>query len=329
MQEAGRGAARPPIGIAFEGDLGSRIDAVLAVAMLYGFAAKTEARAVALCISRPSLKAAQLADVIASFYAAGPPLVGVPEGQAPADDAPPLAATLSQKADDGKPRYTSTIRRLLDTPDNAVLIRNRLLAQHDGNARMVVAGPATGLAKLLALYGARPQIASKCERLVVTAGTFPSDAVDPAVTSDIGAAKKLFAEWPTPIVAVGTEVGDALPYPGASIAKDFEWAPAHPVADAYRAVKPMPYDAPAPALAAMLYAVHPDDGYFKLSEPGTISVQDDGRVRFAASPAGRHRYVIADAAQKDRVLEVYTTMVSAKPAPRGRGRGSAASESET
>jgi hypothetical protein len=329
MQEAGRGAARPPIGIALEGDLGSRIDAVLAVALLYGFATKAEARAVALCISRPSLKAAQLADVIGSFYAGGPPLVGVPEGPAAADDAPTLAATLTQKTSDGTPRYTSTIRRLLDTPDNAVLIRNRLLAQHDGNARIVLAGPATGLAKLLALYGARPQISAKVERLVVAAGTFPAGPADPAVKADIGAAKKLFAEWPTPIVAVGTEVGDALPYPGASIAKDFEWAPAHPVADAYRVLKPMPYDAPAPALAAMLYAVHPEGGYFKLSEPGTISVQDDGRVQFAAAPDGKHQYVIVDAAQKDRVLEAYTTMVSAKPAPRGRGRGGGPSESET
>ena len=46
----------------------------------------------------------------------------------------------------------------------------------------------------------------------------------------------------------------------------------------------MPYDAPAPALAAVLYAVHPDDGYFTLSEPGTISVLDDGRTQFTPGP---------------------------------------------
>ena len=112
--------------------------------------------------------------------------------------------------------------------------------------------------------------------------------------SDIAAARKLFAEWPTPVVAVGSEVGDALPYPGASIEKDFAWSPAHPVVDAYRALKPMPYDAPASALAAVLHAVHPEDGYFTLSDPGTITVQDDGRTRFTPAADGRHRYLIVD-----------------------------------
>ena len=98
-------------------------------------------------------------------------------------------------------------------------------------------------------------------------------------------------------------MGDALPYPGASIEKDFAWAPAHPVVDAYRALKPMPYDAPAAALAAVLYAVHPDDGYFKLSDPGTISVLDDGRTRFTPAADGKHRYLIVDpGAERTRPL---------------------------
>jgi hypothetical protein len=84
----------------------------------------------------------------------------------------------------------------------------------------------------------------------------------------------------------------------------------------------MPYDAAAPALAAMLYAVQPDGDFFKLSDPGTISVLDDGQTRFVPAADGKHRYVIVDPAQKERVLETYTAMVSAQPAPRpGRGRG--------
>jgi hypothetical protein len=82
----------------------------------------------------------------------------------------------------------------------------------------------------------------------------------------------------------------------------------------------MPYDAPAPALAAMLYAVKSSDNFFKLSEPGTISVLDDGSLRFAPTPTGKHRYLIADSAQKERVLTTYTALVSARPRP-SRGRG--------
>ena len=335
MQPQGRGSARPPVGIALDGDLGNRIDAMLAVAMLNGLTAKTEARRISLSVSQPSLVSAKLADIVATFYRgrpAGVPtggvgaitegMLGMPEGRGPAEDKPALAALLDKKAADGTPLYSSPISGLVNTAESAILIRNLLLAQHDGNATIVLAGPATGVVRMLGLYRSGPQITAKCKQLVVAAGSFPAGPPEPTMKSDVAAARKLFAEWQTPIVAVGSEVGDALPYPGASIEKDFSWAPAHPVVDAYRALKPMPYDAPASALAAVLYAVHPDEGYFKLSDPGTISVLDDGRTRFTPGAEGTHRYLIVDPAQKERITAVYTAMVSAAPAPRpGRGRG--------
>ena len=335
VQQAGRGAVRPPVGIALDGDFANRLDAMLAVAMLNGLTAKTEARRISLSVSRPSLISAQLADVIATFYRGRPAgaatggvgaitegMLGMPEGVAPIDETPVLASVLSKKAADGAPLYPSPITGLLNTAESAVLIRNLLLAQHDGNAAIVMAGAATGVVRLLSLYRTGPQITSKCRELVVAAGSFPGGAPEATIKNDVAAARKLFAEWPTPIVAVGSEVGEALPYPGASIDKDFAWAPAHPLVDAYRAVKPMPYDAPASALAAVLRAVHPEDGYFTLSPPGTITVLDDGRTRFTPAAEGKHRYVIVDPAQKERITTLYTAMVSAPPAPRPqRGRG--------
>ena len=149
--------------------------------------------------------------------------------------------------------------------------------------------------------------------------------------SDVAAARKLFAEWPTPVVAVGAEVGDALPYPGASIEKDFAWSPAHPVVDAYRAFKPMPYDAPASALAAVLHAVHPGGRLLHpVRRPERSAVQDDGRTRFTPAADGKHRYLIVDPAQKARIMSLYTALVSAPPAPRpGRGRGARRHETGT
>jgi hypothetical protein len=335
MQASARGPVRPPIGIAFESDLGNRIDAVLGVAMLNGLIVKGEARRIALAISRPSLPAAQLADVLVAFYSGRPvggfAMIGMPEGPldsarggpAAPDASPGLAAILSKKGADGAPVHTSNIARLLDTADNAVLIRNVLLGQHDQNGAVVLAGPATGLARLLALNGSRPQIVTKVKHLVVAAGAFPDGPADPGIKSDIASARTLFAEWPGPIVAVGAEVGAALPFPGASIDADLAWSPVHPVADAYRVFKATPYDAPASALAAILYAAHPDQGYFKLSERGTISVLDDGRTRFTPKADGTHQYLMVDPAQKDRVIKLYTELVSSKPAPRPGRRGGA------
>jgi hypothetical protein len=329
-----RGAVRPPIGIALDGDFGHRLDAMLAVALLNGLTAKTEARRIALSVSQPSLVAAQVADVVASFYrgrpvagpgggigAASEGMIGMPEGPAPADDKPVLSAILSKKADDGAAVYSSTIRGLVNTAESAVLIRNLLLAQHDGNAAIVLAGPATGVVRILGLYRSGPQIAAKCRQLVFAGGSFPGGQPEATIQGDVRAAQQLFSEWPTPIVAVGSEVGAALPYPGASIEKDFAWAPRHPIVDAYRAVKPMPHDAPAAALAAALYAAQPEAGHFKLSEPGTISVLDDGRTRFTPAADGKHRYLIVDPAQKDQVISLYTALVSAPPAPRPGRRG--------
>jgi hypothetical protein len=50
-------------------------------------------------------------------------------------------------------------------------------------------------------------------------------------------------------------------------------------------------------------------------------------ARFATSASGKHRYLMVDLAQKERVLKAFTTLASAKPAPsmgRGGRRGIAA-----
>ena len=107
QQPTGRGAARPPIGIAFDGDVGNRIDAVLAIAMLNGLTARTQARRITLSVSRPSLASAQIADVVGTFYrgrpvagpgggigAASEGLIGMPAGASVSGDAPGFAAAL-------------------------------------------------------------------------------------------------------------------------------------------------------------------------------------------------------------------------------------------
>ena len=63
------------------------------------------------------------------------------------------------------------------------------------------------------------------------------------------------AEWPGPVAVVGDEVGNGVLFPGASLDREFGWSKEHPVVDAYRAYRGMPYDAPTHAAAAVLYAV--------------------------------------------------------------------------
>lgn len=311
--------------------MGNTVDDALALALLYGFDSSrpAEANLISVSVSKSNLKAAALCEAIGGFYSDHSNRQ-IPErfrrrrmlpvglsvaGKMPEDTAL-ISGVLGKQKDDGTPLYEHGIHKLNDTADCAALIRNAFTAQQDANCITILTGPATNLAAVLELSGASEWIERKVRFLVVAAGQFPDGPADPHTKTDIAAAKKLFAEWPTPIIAVGHEIGEAIPYPASSIEHDYNWSPHHPIVDAYRAYKSMPYDADAWAMAAVLYAVRPNDNYFNLSEPGTISVLDDGRLRFTPSTEGRHRHLIVNPAQKHCVVEAYTEIASAEPPPR-------------
>jgi inosine-uridine nucleoside N-ribohydrolase len=324
MQFPGQG--KPPVGILFDTDIGAGIDDALAMALLFGLYGKGEARVVSITVSRPNLKSAALAEAIGRFYsgavsgafgAVGRTLpIGLRLDGKPAEDTPMLTVPLAKRNDKGEPVYVHGIEKPNDTAEVPALLRNALTSQYDQNCIVVLAGPATNLAQILDLPGVRDMISKKVRFLSVMGGAYPDGGPEFNIKSDVAAAKKLFAEWPTPIVASGREVGEALPFPAASIERDFAWTPNHPVADAYRAYKPMPYDAPSGDMTAVLYAVRPQENYFKLSEPGNISVLEDGRTKFTPAAEGRRRYLILDPGQKDRIIKAYTELASAKPVPR-------------
>lgn len=321
---------RRPVGMVFDTGL-NQIDDALAMALLYGFEGKGEIFVVAVSVSRPVLDGAIFCDVVSRFYAGTAsggnavngrklPVGLAVDGPLKPVDVPFVAAPLARRNDQGKPLYASDIHRAKDTAEPTALLRNAFTAQFDGNAVVVMSGPATTLAALLDVPDAKALITRKVRLLVVAGGAFPNGDPELNIKADIPAARKLLAEWPTPIVMCGHEVGAQLLYPGASIDQDFAWSSAHPLVDAYRANQPMPYDAPTTAMAAVLYAVHPQDEYFTPSEPGTVSISDDGRARFAPSASGRHRYLILDPAQKDRIIKAYRDVASAKPVPRVQPR---------
>ncbi len=314
--------SKPPVGVIFDSAMGDRIDDALALALLYGLDGKNEARVVSLSVSRTNLASAAFCEAVGKFYAGAvsgafnsagralPVGLSLPaRGHKPDEDTPMLTVPLSKKKPDGTLVYNHGIHQLNDTAEVAPLLRNACTAQHDQNAIVILTGPATNLVALLDLPGAREVVAAKVRLLAIAAH-------DTAMKADLTAVRRIFKEWPTPIVVAGTELGDALPYPAASIEKDFEWNPNHPVVDAYRAYKAMPYDAPTGSMAPVLYAIRPKEGYFKLSDPGTITVSDDGRIAFATDAAGKHRTLTLDPEQKDRVIKTYTEIASLKPVVR-------------
>jgi inosine-uridine nucleoside N-ribohydrolase len=321
----GRGG-KPSAGAFFDSDFAT-VDSLLGLSILHGMQGKNDCRVAIVTMSRPNIAVAGLVDTVERFYR-GPagnfsqvPPVGMRVTGNPGETPAAFTAPFSKKKADGTPTYLNRVPTVTETGDPNTLFRNYLNSQYDQNAFFVLAGPATNLAAALQFRGMRDLIAAKIKYLVVAGGAFPAGPAETHIKADIAAAKKLFAEWPTPIVMSGNEIGTALEFPGASIDKEFAAAvPDNPVADAYRAWKPMPYNAPSWAMAASLYAGRPKEGYFKLSEPGSVTVRDDGQTAWTASATGKHQYLIADPAQQARIIQAYVDLASAKPVPPQRFR---------
>jgi len=298
------GAGKPSLGVVYDTDFGNTIDGPLGLALLYGLQGKNESRVVSVTTTRPTIASATFADILVRFYTGEPggffgaQAIGMATSGGKAEDTPMLTAVLA------KP-YSRGVKKLNDTADPVATIRNALSAQFEQNAVVVLSGPATNLNGLLDLPEGKNLIARKVKLLAV--GSFDASA------------KRLFAEWPTPIVVVPKETGVALPFPAASMDKEFATVPAHPIVDAWRASGGK--DAPSWALVAGLYAVRPQENYFKLSEPGTIAITADGTAKFTPSADGKHRNLLPDPAQKDKVLAAFVELASTKAVPRRGRRG--------
>ena len=262
--------AKPPLGVIYNTSM-DRPDAALTLALLYGFEAKRESRMGCVCVVGSGLQTAVYCDIVQRFYQLGPTRNGnqsLPVGLAVVDPLP-SDPPMIRPAIEHQPPYPHSVNKISDTSLAEAVLRNGVIFNSD--AAVILSGPATYLAKSLDLLGTKDLYKERVRRLVI---------VDTgAVQRDPAALRKVIAEWPTPVFYCGKSAGEVLLYPGASIEKDYAWSAesGHPVVDAYRAFKPMPYDALGFDLAAAHFAVHPDSGYFQTSEAGTLTVGADGR----------------------------------------------------
>ncbi len=296
-----------PVGVIYNTSM-RRPDSALALAALYGFEGKREARAGAVCVVGAGLNTAIYCDILSRFYHPGPLrngntelAVGLAAISPLPPDAPMVNAVVERKDSTGALQYARNVRRLADTSLAEAVLRNGVI--FNAEAVVVLSGPATYLAKSLDLLGTAQLYKERVKRLVL------ADSGD--AQEDVPALRRVLAEWPTPIFYCGPDAGRELRFPGDAIEKDFAWSPAHPVADAYRAFGPMPYDAPAYDLAAAHYAVHPDSGFFQLSEPGALSVSSAGIIQFSPG-SGKVRRLSVDASKKTEAIASFVEIASAK-----------------
>lgn len=338
----------------FDSDMGNRIDSALALAVVFGHTLNDDADAevAALGTSKATLSSAVFYDIVRRFLerprlpqastteepnaANGNGLriggttpgrrtpvpitynkIGYRMGGNTPDSTPMLDAVVNN------PTFARELDHISKAADSVALLRDNIsdLARgrgahiEDGSGVIVSAGPATNLARLLALSKMPDIISRKIRLLVVAMGKYPSGNDATHIGPDVSAARRLLADWPGPIVACGSEIADQISFPGASIERDFGWAETHPIVEAYRAFNMMPYDTPAWETAAALYAVRPDAGYFTLSAPGRITIDDAGNTHFQEAADGNHRYLILDESKRQEAINAMTDLASTQPMP--------------
>lgn len=313
----------PPVKIIFDTDIGNDVDDVLALAMLHALQTRGVCKLLAVTITKPDELAGPFVDAVNTFY--GRPNIPIGYTHSGLRNDPGKFLPLATVKDDGHFRFPHTLLRSSDAPEATQLLRSVLSRQPDNSVVMVQVGYFSNFAALLNTPGdtnspltGRELVKKKVKLLSVMAGAFQTiDAnnhyLEFNVCSDIPSAKKLVAGWPTPIVWSGFGVGYAIKYPARSIERDYGYVLHHPISEAYCLYLPMPYDRPTWDPTAVLYAVCPDYGYFGLSQPGRVIVENDGFTRFVPSKDGRDRFLTVNKTQIERVKEAMVQLASEPP----------------
>ncbi len=311
----------------FDTDIGNDVDDVLALGMIHALQSRGECRLAAVTITKDHPAAAAFTDAVNTFYGRGEIPVGVCRSSITKSGGKFIG--LANQRDGGRFRYPHDLRSGADAPSAVAVLRKALAAEQDGSVVIAQVGFSTNLANLLnsppddhsALTG-MALVKKKVRLLSIMAGAFRKiagkngqlhDHKEYNIVMDIPSAKKLAAEWPTPIVWSGYEIGIKLAYPHQSIERDYAYAPHHPLAEAYVLYSPPPHNRPTWDLTSVLYAVRPEHEYFALSAPGQVTVADNGLTTFSPSDVGSQRYLIAADQQKLRTLEALQLLSSQPP----------------
>jgi hypothetical protein len=118
-------------------------------------------------------------------------------------------------------------------------------------------------------------------------------------------------------VASEWSIGASLPFPGRLLPGAGPDPTGNPIVDAAVLYGrdalhvEFPYDPPSFDLSIVLHAVEPD-AYFSLSEPGTITLDDQMIARFDPGPSGRHRLLQrpVEAALRTRITHRFVELVT-------------------
>lgn len=154
--------------------------------------------------------------------------------------------------------FGTTLAALLDSPGDDI-------SSYDG--KTLVRKKVKYLSIMAGSYGAQDSVKVNGVRTDFFDAT--KKRAEYNVVNDIPSMRKVFADWPTPIIQNPFELGKKVMFPYEAV-KD---APG-PIALAYRSYRDKPYDRPSWDILSVLYVMYPE--MFTLSDPVKASVDDKG-----------------------------------------------------
>lgn len=312
-----------PVKLIFDTDIGNDVDDALALGVIHALQSRGECELLAVTITKDEEESVPCVDAINHFYGRGGIPIGIVKGGVTPEKSKFTGVARKKDGDDW--RYPHEMKNGTDAPDAVALLREVLAKQEDQSVVIAQVGFSTNLARLLDSEGdafsplnGKELAAKKVKCISIMAGAFEEipglpDHREYNVVMDVPSAQKLVAEWPTPIIFSGFEIGLAITFPAVSIDHDFAYADKHPLPEAYQMYEPTPHERPCWDLTSVLWAVRPDRGYYDLSPAGTVTVTDEGWTRFEANGDGRHFYLIANEVQHARSREALSLLTTQPP----------------
>ena len=199
------------------------------------------------------------------------------------------------------------------------LYRQLLASEPDNSVVLVSVGFLTNLADLLesssdeiSSLSGRELIAKKVKLWVAMAGQFPSGR-EWNVFQDTGASRRALADWPTPILFSGFEIGEPIQTgPGLRAV-----AASSPVRRSYELFNGLT-NRSSWDQTAVLAAIKGLDGelasVWGLSKPGRIEIHADGSNQWIDAADGRQNYLVAKAPPQD-VARIIEALMVEPPSP--------------
>lgn len=234
-------AAAEPVRLIFDTDICGDVDDVLALGMIHAMESRGACKLVCVTVSAEHEQAAPFVDAVNTFYGRPDVPVGaVRDGVKPGDS---KYLHLARQRDGNRLRYPHNLATARDAPEAWELLRKTLAEQPDGSAVIAQVGFSTNLARLLqsasdeySRESGVELVRRKVKLLSVMAGSFQTIEghkrfLEYNVVQDIDSARVLAEKWPTPVVYSGFEIGISLPFPAASIERDFGYVEHHPLVE--------------------------------------------------------------------------------------------------